>query len=251
MKLRLSIKKTAAAALAAGMFVGAMSSAAPAVAKPKAPEKLDRKAVIARAKSWTSKRVPYSQAGYKSGYRRDCSGFIAMAWNLPENFVTFNIPTVAKRIRKDQLQPGDILLNTGGGVGGRHVVMFEKWANKSKTKYYLLEQTGANGVDSAIRRVMPYPYKFDKSLYKPYRFKSMDGYWSAVQGRQPVKGYKLIDGAKKASKPKKATVKAVAKRPADEATGAPKPAPAAPAAQKTPPVNGAFLGALIGWFVGQ
>jgi hypothetical protein len=169
-----------------------LAGIAPTAAFAKKQDQIDRKEVIKRAKSWTSARVPYSQRGHKKGYRRDCSGFISMAWDIPANLVTWNIPLVAKRIKKSELQPGDVLLNKKGGRGGNHVVMFEKWANKRKTKVVILEQTGASGIDRAIRRVVPYPYKFDKRLYKPYRYVGMKGYYKEIRkrDRQTVKGYK-------------------------------------------------------------
>lgn len=130
--------------------------------------------------------------GYRGGYRRDCSGFVSYAWDLPENLVTWRLPLVTKRIGKSQLRAGDILLNHRAGPGARHVVMFEKWANKRKTRYYGLEQTGQSGVDRAIRRVLPYPYRFQKSMYKPYRYVGMSRYYAKIarSQRQPVRGYR-------------------------------------------------------------
>jgi flagellar biosynthesis GTPase FlhF len=218
--LRTLTLRVVAAALAITMFAGI--SPTPGLA---AEEKLDRRDVIKRARKWADQGVPYSQKGYKDGYRRDCSGFVSYAWDLPENLVTWNIPTVAKRISKDNLKPGDVLLNAKGGRGGRHVVMFDGWANKKKTTYWAIEQTGQSGVRKTVRRKMPYPYKFDKSLYKPYRYVSMDGYYEAVpekSHRQPVKGYdgrvetpeaaaaKKKAAAKKASAAKKAAEKKAA-----------------------------------------
>jgi hypothetical protein len=152
----------------------------------------DRAAVIERAKTWTSVGVPYSQLGYKDGYRRDCSGFLSMAWNLPENLTTWRVPLVAKEIKKSELLPGDVLLDATSGAGGRHVVIFEKWADSAKQKYWVLESTGQDGVERAIRRVVPYPYRVNKARYKPYRFVSMDGYWPRmpVGHLQPVEGYR-------------------------------------------------------------
>lgn len=186
-RLRKGVSRLVATAVMASVIVGSVP--VEAVASGETP--LDRRQAVARAKTWTRTRVPYSQKGHRNGYRRDCSGFISMAWDLPENLTTWRIPRVARRIKKNQLRPGDILLNHKTGPGRRHVVMFEKWANKKRTKYYALESTGQNGVDGAIRRVVPYPYRVDKRNYKPYRYVGMGGYWRKVKVRdhQPVRGY--------------------------------------------------------------
>lgn len=196
-------------------FSGTAGTAGTASAAPKAPADLQSDRVIDRAHTWTDKRVPYSQARHKDGYRTDCSGFVAMAWDIPENVVTWNIPLIAKRIGKNDLRPGDVLLNASGGAGGRHVVLFEKWANDAHTEYWALEQNG--GTDDAVRRVMPYPYKFDRELYKPYRYTGMDRYYDELgdSGLQPVPGWEKRKAAEEAVK-----AKAAAKAKADERSAA-------------------------------
>lgn len=176
--------------VASATTVALITGAAPAQA-PSPPEPLDRAAVIERARSWTDIGVPYSQLGYKDGYRRDCSGFLSMAWDLPDNLTTWRVPLVAKEIKKNDLLPGDVLLDATSGPGGRHVVMFEKWADEAKTSYWVLESTGQDGVERAIRRIVPYPYRVNKARYKAYRFVSMDGYWASMPAShlQPVIGY--------------------------------------------------------------
>ena len=175
------------------------ASAAPASKAPAADSALDSNRVIERARKWTDAKVPYSQSGYRGGYRRDCSGFVSMAWDLPDNLITWNLPLVAKRIGKGDLRAGDILLNSRGGAGGRHVVIFEKWADAAKTKYVALEQSG--GVDRAIRHVIPYPYEFDKNLYKPYRYAGMAAYDREIpkNQRQTVAGWEARKAAERAA----------------------------------------------------
>lgn len=177
-----------AATLAAMMMAGV--TAVPAIALEEG--RLDRPQAIKRAHYWAKRGVPYSQTGWNGGYRRDCSGLVSYAWDLPENITTWRIPLVAKKIGKNSLMQGDVLLNARGGAGGRHVVIFEKWANKQKTAYIGIEQTGASGIDKTVRRKLPYPYKFDKGLYKPYRYVGMAKYYEKLPKgqRQPVKGYK-------------------------------------------------------------
>ncbi len=97
---------------------------------------IDRAGVLKRANHWVKKRVPYSQRGYYRGYRRDCSGFVSMAWNLKTSYSTRTIGSRAKRIAITSLKPGDAVL-----VRGRHVSIFGGWANKKRRSFIALEQT--------------------------------------------------------------------------------------------------------------
>lgn len=206
---------------------------------------MQRPQAIARAQKWAKAGVKYSQTGYKTGYRRDCSGLVSYAWDLPENVTTWRIPLIAKRISKNSLERGDVLLNASeGGVGGRHVVIFERWANRKKTAYIGIEQTGANNVRKAVRRKLPYPYKFDKNRYKPYRYVGMKQYYKKMPRSQwqPVKGYdgrvvtpqaeaaKKLAASRKAAEAKK-IAKIEAARKAAEAEAAEKAALETAAAQ--------------------
>ena len=150
---------------------------------------LDRTVVIERAESWTDQGVPYSQTKHRDGYRMDCSGFVSMAWDLPENLTTWRIPLVAEEIAKDDLKPGDVLLDYKSE--DRHVVIFEKWANDERTAYWGLESSGHPDIEGAVRRMLPYPYLINTKYYRPYRYVGMDAYWDKVPGsdRQPVQGY--------------------------------------------------------------
>lgn len=221
-KLATTLTRLVAVATAAALFAGV----APALASAK-EQPLDRKNVIRRAKTWTSTTVRYSQTGYRDGYRRDCSGFISMAWSLPENLVTWRIPLVAKRIGKSDLRPGDVLLNYTAKGGAKHAIIFESWANSKKTAYIGLEQTGASGVDKAVRRKIPYPYFNRQGQYKPWRYTGMDGYWKSIpqRDRQPVRGYAgPIKSPEKLKAEAKARAVAAAKKQAAEKAAAQKAA---------------------------
>ena len=101
-------------------------------------------------------------------YRTDCSGYVSMAWSLSSSLSTVTLPGVSKMISKNDLKAGDILCKCGantGGAGG-HVLIFEKWADAAKTKYWAYEQHG-NHVTH--HRIVPYPYFNDKS-YVPRRY---------------------------------------------------------------------------------
>jgi len=238
------------------MFVGTIAAALPARADD---SPLNSRAVIARAKTWTKHKVPYNQSAWKNGYRTDCSGFVAMAWDIPVNVVTWQVPLVAKRISKSQLEPGDVLLNT---QRDRHVVMFEKWVNKKHTAYWVLEQTGQNSVEGTIRRKMPYPYRIDGSLYKPYRYVGMSRFFKSVPkgDRQMVAGYKAVPSVlKHKPTPVKAEPKRVVRKPAAtkhaqqptklEPTGTARPERHDSATSSAP--QAAMLTSLLGWLIGR
>lgn len=133
---------------------------------------IDCNEVISRAKTWVDRGVPYSMSKYTSApgggsYRTDCSGFVSMAWKLGTSMSTVTLPQVAKKISKNDLRKGDIIMKGGSGSAGAagHVVIFEKWADAGKTKYWAYEQTPPK----AIHRTITYPY-FGRSGYVPYRY---------------------------------------------------------------------------------
>ncbi|HEV2086740.1 MAG TPA: hypothetical protein VGR21_00380 [Cryptosporangiaceae bacterium] len=66
------------------------------------------------------------------------------------------------------LQAGDILIDTIGDANGRHVVLFHKWANAERTKYYGFEQS-ASGYPATKYRVIAYPYDKTPTEYYPRR----------------------------------------------------------------------------------
>lgn len=96
---------------------------------------ITRTEVLTRANTWVKKRVKYSQSSYYSGYRRDCSGFVSMAWGLKKSYSSSTISSRAKRVSIHNLKPGDAVLKPG------HVSIFGGWKNKAKRQYYALEQT--------------------------------------------------------------------------------------------------------------
>jgi hypothetical protein len=98
--------------------------------------------MLARAQDWIDNALPYSQtAGWEDDavggpYREDCSGFISMAWGLPNSLVTQTLPSVATvtdgNISGDtNLQSGDALDYTAD-----HVVLFDSWISQSDGTFY-------------------------------------------------------------------------------------------------------------------
>ena len=130
--------------------------------------------IITRAKSW--KEVPYSAKPHKNefgAYRADCSGFVSMAWGLPTQPDTEGLQrSYATKIKKEELQPGDILLNHTGK--NRHVVIFEKWADPEKMdSYWAYEQAYLPGY--TVHREIPWKYDagYEPHLYEPYRYNKL------------------------------------------------------------------------------
>ncbi|PKQ15648.1 MAG: hypothetical protein CVT67_08520 [Actinobacteria bacterium HGW-Actinobacteria-7] len=96
---------------------------------------ITRSQIIKRGNVWVKKRIPYSQSRTYHGYRRDCSGFVSMAWKLKHSYTTRTISSRAKRIRISSLKPGDAVLIPG------HVSLFGGWKNKKARTYWALEET--------------------------------------------------------------------------------------------------------------
>lgn len=117
-------------------------------ASPPSASAITRDKVVSRAKVWVKKNIQYSQSGYYRGYRRDCSGFVSMAWKLDKSYTTRTIHTRAKRISTKRLKPGDAVLTPG------HVVIFEKWKNKKKGTFYALHESNARkDAERSVRKI--------------------------------------------------------------------------------------------------
>jgi len=90
-----------------------------------------------------------------------------MAWSLPKpGLTTRNLATVATKITKNELQPGDILLNAA-----EHVVIFGGWTESSKDHYTAFEETKPG--EGTVKRTTPYPYWYNTAAFLPYRFNSV------------------------------------------------------------------------------
>ncbi|MGA8114721.1 MAG: hypothetical protein WCA46_13730 [Actinocatenispora sp.] len=106
---------------------------------------IKRTTVTDRAMNWVKRNVQYSQAGTASDpdgnhtYRRDCSGFVSMAWHITPTGMsaptTWTIQGHAHAIAKKNLKRGDIL-----AWPHHHVVLFGKWANSAHTSFWLYEE---------------------------------------------------------------------------------------------------------------
>lgn len=129
---------TATIALSAILLLAINVASAHAITRPE---------VIKRAKHWIKKKVKYSQTRYYQGYRRDCSGFVSMAWKLKRSYTSSSIRGVSRRINPSILKPGDAVRRTG------HVEIFAGWKNKRKRTYYaLLESTYGKPTMRKVKR---------------------------------------------------------------------------------------------------
>lgn len=101
---------------------------------PAPAQAITRTDVLARAHTWVAKRVIYSQTSRFAGYRRDCSGFVSMAWKLGRSYTSRTIHSVAIHVPLSKLRPGDAVHTPG------HVALFVKWADKAHTRYVAMEE---------------------------------------------------------------------------------------------------------------
>jgi hypothetical protein len=108
---------------------------------------ISRDTVLARAQAWVDHPVPYSQAKHHGGYRTDCSGFVSMCWATGTSWSTRSFHVVTRRIRADQLMPGDALLHAG-----HHIQLFYGWVDDARTTYVCYEQTGPS-TKSSIKSI--------------------------------------------------------------------------------------------------
>lgn len=114
-----------------------------------------RQEILDRGRYWTNKGVPYSMSGYTTdangkSYRTDCSGLVSMALHLPNSESTVTLPNSAVHpISKEELKPGDIVGNLGGGTGGAngHVMIFNGWVDDSHTQFRTIEETPPRAVE--------------------------------------------------------------------------------------------------------
>jgi len=131
------------------------------------PQCETRANIIARAQVWVTNKVPYNQGATYQGYREDCSGYVSMAWAAAKpGYVTSTLGQISKRITKDELQDGDVLL-----YAAEHVVLFGGWTSSAKTEYIAYEETRPG--EGTVKRATPYPYWYDTANFLPYRFNSV------------------------------------------------------------------------------
>lgn len=114
-----------------------------------------RQQVLNRAQKWIDQGgIPYSQSAYHEGYRTDCSGYASMALGLDApglNTVGLADPSVSSKIDMADLKPGDLVIDADGDNTTRHVVIFVKWTDASKTSYVAYDQSYSSNTSKQIR----------------------------------------------------------------------------------------------------
>ncbi|MGW6928661.1 hypothetical protein ACWGE0_01275 [Lentzea sp. NPDC054927] len=136
------------------------------VAPAQAATPMYRYEIINRANSWLTAnngtRVPYSQEReWTDGYRMDCSGYASMAAKLDKpgpNTVGLNSSTWTFSISMAELKRGDLVIDAIGDGDNRHVVIFDRWTDTSRTRYFAYEQRGDWGTDYRSRTYGLEPY---------------------------------------------------------------------------------------------
>ncbi|WP_112249188.1 hypothetical protein [Kribbella monticola] len=135
---------------------------------------ISRQEMLLRSASWIRDQVPYSQDNASphvneyGSYRRDCSGFLSMAWHLGSSLTTASLPSVMHAITYDDLQPGDALHRTSGGVN--HIALFVRWADVARTRPTVREEYDYGHV--AEERTWTNSYL---KTFTPYRYNKVAG----------------------------------------------------------------------------
>lgn len=135
----------------------------------------ERRAILERGFRWYDADVQYSQVRYYQGYRTDCSGFVEMAWDLPDRSssyttYTFNNGVECRRLQGySELLPGDALVRRADGKG--HIVLFLGWDDDAQTDACVLElRSPADDMQFARRatsQLRNYGYRAIRSDYVP------------------------------------------------------------------------------------
>src|SRR5262249_50921325 len=96
-----------------------------------------RRAIIDRAYDWIDRGVIYNANGTDDGYRRDCSGYVSMAWQLSRpGPAPCNMPPATARgdmhnVDKTDLEAGDALIKIPDVCGPHgHIRLFGGWIDR-------------------------------------------------------------------------------------------------------------------------
>ncbi len=117
---------------------------------------------LAIAHRWIDLGITYARGRTFEGYRRDCSGFVSMAWGLPKPGAStamlepFSNHPDTFEIAIDDLIAGDGLNRrtrqqvAGGGTIG-HVRLFGGWINKAEGTHCILDYYSTDKVGRAVK----------------------------------------------------------------------------------------------------
>lgn len=158
-----------------GRIAAALAAAVMSItlAVPQPAGAITRGEIIERADGWVRVHTPYNQSGYYGGYRRDCSGFVSMAWRIDQSLTTRTMGEKATRIKAARLKPGDAVLMPG------HIVIFQRWSDRKRGIYVSMESSGRYiGTIRRLRRLTP--------ASVPLSFVGLTGYAKPAPSRRAV-----------------------------------------------------------------
>lgn len=123
-----------------------------------------RSDIVERAITWLDAGVKYDANASYQGYRRDCSGYVSMAWQYKANPGTILLPPFDYSGKYafelgslDELAPGDAvnrttrIKNSAGKLVG-HVMLFAGWASFDRQELFVLHEY-ATGKPAALIRI--------------------------------------------------------------------------------------------------
>ncbi|MFO0613832.1 MAG: hypothetical protein U0414_14665 [Polyangiaceae bacterium] len=132
--------------------------------------------IIERAMTWLDAGVRYDANASYQGYRKDCSGFVSMAWSYKDNPGTIFFPPfnysgkyAVELGSFDDLAPGDAvnrktrIKNSAGNYVG-HVMLFGGWASFDRQELFLIHEY-STGKPAALIRIK----RSELSDYVPIR----------------------------------------------------------------------------------
>lgn len=103
--------------------------------------------IVERGIGWLADGNLYSRDGaYHDGYRRDCSGFVSMAWQFKANPSTAYFPPFVSGkyaiplASFDDMVPGDAINKTFRNPYG-HVMLFAGWASADHSQLYFMHHS--------------------------------------------------------------------------------------------------------------
>jgi hypothetical protein len=98
---------------------------------------ITRSEVMERAQYWVDHQPgPYNQNAFSPDptnsrdYRRDCSGYVDMAWHANGDYWTGNLANISTGISRSALKAGDIL-----NAAAEHTLIFKSWSNGEHTRF--------------------------------------------------------------------------------------------------------------------
>ena len=103
----------------------------------------ERRAIIQRAVKWVHDGVLYSQTATHEGYRRDCSGYVEMAWGAAKpgastaGLAPYDTST-SHAISWAELQTGDAVNVRAGSH--HHVMLWGMWLDAAHTSACILQE---------------------------------------------------------------------------------------------------------------